>query len=328
MAVVRRQYWAAIAEGNEDEMRRLEEIGRAATLAGRVRAPKPGASAFGATGRDLQRRKVLELRKAMCGVAEGKDKEESAVAVGKHLSMIGADVATCLSVARSALKAHSEQERTRQAERAKALLEFRSGEGQEQLRRLRQAVPGLPCDAGLVPVPCSTGLCFELLLAERDLVAQTVSWLYNTKATNLTADMRTFWERTHHALMEGECGPIVKKDDGQSRCRLAGRCLCGLDGAKLQSLKNAFLRAMKRIFHKDSAHRSALLTGEILVHLTGRPKEGGSEAYLDMEEPTKSVLLQVGIMYLKPYQPTFQVLELEDGPIRSELPERVMVKAH
>lgn len=307
-AEVAREYWRAV-RGDGDRLAQLEMVGEAATRAGRACPPRHGDSAFGAKGRETKRRGVQQLRESLSKAIRGMDKEDGALVVAQQLSFLGADIPICLSVARSALRRRSLHERDRLEQQQSELLEFQNGVGQASLQRLQAELPGLPTQA-LTPVPFPSCMCFECAPAAAAAVAEAVSWAYGHKEANTSAGLRRCWDQLHHTLMEN----ALARQDGAaaskpSECFNAGRCLCTSEGKRLRRLRNAVLQAMKKTFPPNSEKRSQLLAGEIIMQLTGTTKVDDSDALLDMDDPVKKLIFHVGMLSLKPYQPTLMLLE-------------------
>lgn len=319
------QYRQEVAT-NGDRLRIAEQMGSAATLAGKSCPPKAGQSAFGPKGRCAKKKYVKDLRDAMVKSIESLDKDQGALVVGRQLAATGVDIQTCLTVARSALRERSTCERSRRATVEESLAKFRNGEGEANLARLREAILGLP-ECGLLPVPSSHNLCFECSPAQVEQVSHAVSWAYTAKQANTSAAMRRIWDEQHHTIMESDCTPIVGKEPAPTLCKMAGMCLCGPSGRLLQGFKNAFLRSMKRVFPSESANRAALMAGNILVRLVATPDSLDKDAWLELEDPVQTLYLHVGLMYLSPYQPVFMLVERQEAPGSQFGSEVTFVKA-
>lgn len=322
-----------LAKAYEDEkekggkdMDKLVEVGAAATLAGRICPPKAGASSFGPKLRDVQAQRVRELRQALTVATRSMEKDEGALAVANRLTLVGADIATCLTVARSVLQQRSRQDKERNATAQKDLEEFVANAGQQHLKKVSEAIPDLPAGS-LVPVPCAHGWCFECGPAQRDSIAQAVAWSFSSKQANTSATLRRYWDSQHLALLEGDCNTVQDVVSPPRECFVAGVCLCTPQGQQLRSLKNAFLRIMKRDFPQRSDLRKDLAAGNVVVELMGFPKDDDMDAYLEEENPVKQVLLHVGMMYFSPYQPTFLLAKWRAADPDRGIPQRSLIEA-
>lgn len=324
--VVAKNYHRMLQDGGA-EKELVEAMGRAATTTGRAYPAKAGASIFGAKGRDAKRQQTRNLRVAMGITTRGMEKEESALVVGQRLSYIGADIPTCLTVARSVLREHSLREKAKEDAMDRQLAEFATGRGADQLQALQRAIPGLPT-TGLVLVPSTSGMSFVCLPAQGDAVAKAVGWAHRSKKTNTSAGMRASWEAQHRTLMEDDCPPVGTPPPRPSVCRSAGVCLCSPDGRALRAMKAGLLRNMKNVFQKESDNKRELLAGRAIVKLAGRPADGDIDAYLELDDPVRHVFLQVGMMYLSPYQPSFLVVEECGTPAApNAAAEQIVIKA-
>lgn len=316
----------ADVEAKAETLKQLRAVGKAATRAARVCRPKAGASSFGPTGRQTQDRHVRELRQRICIAIAGMDKEEGALVVAQQLSFVGAKIETCLLVARSALKRQSMLEKSRLEEQRLAMVAFQQGKGQDLLRKLKEAVPGLPLE-NVTPIPSSQGLCFECAPASGSLVSQGVGWASAHKDANTGPSMKRFWEDLHHIVMDSARPETASDTKKPSECYVAGVCLCSGEGTQLRSLKNSFLRAMKTIFHPGTEQRTQLASGQVLVRLEGRPREDDEDAFLDLDDPIKVAIFHVGMMYFSPYRPTFQLMRSCSDNCTPSLGQRLQLQA-
>lgn len=312
----------AIAQAYKEEKEQKTEtiakatrMGAAATVAGRACPPKVGQSSFGAKSRNVKRRQVQDLRRAMAQITAGRDKEDGALALGHRLAFIGADVQTCLTVARSAMRSHMKDERARQATENEALASFAAGVGKEREAKLRKAFPNLPLDT-LRAVPSPRGWCFECHPAQGESVANAVLWAHYTKEANSSSALKRHWEQCHETLLEANCPPIAATMPHLSGCCVAGRCLCTNEGKHLVKLRSALFDNMKKVFLAGSELRDRLIDGHFILKLDGLPDTDDFDALLE-DDAFKEVWLHVGMLSLSPYQPTFMLLQKQLEPAGS-----------
>lgn len=319
-------YNQRLADGTLDK--NLFDVGRAATIAGRFFPPKAGRSAFGATGRDDKRKRQKDLRHAILAVAAGADKEQASMALCDSLVKRGADIASCLTAARAALRLQTKRAKAQADLVDKALVAFRHGPGAAALSTLQQLVPALPQHSRLLPVPTPDGLAFDLPSADAETIAGALSWCYPSRQTNVSHCLREHWSQTHETIMDSDSAPIHTAPPTEGMCYKAGRCLCSAEGGRLRNLRDAVIRSMKTTFPFGTDLRQTLVNGHVILRLVGRPAEDNYDAWVDEDNPVKTIFLHVGLLYLSPFRPTWMhVLEVT-APVGEEFgPNTIWVEA-
>lgn len=301
-------YRKDVAE-DDPKMPGLAAIGRAATRAGKLLRPKAGDSSFGPTSRHVKRRKLREFRQALCLPAATCSAEQQAINLGERLVDLGADTKTCLSIARSALRIHSERRKIVDEEIDTAFRRFEEGEGAQQVAEVQKELPGLQ-GASLMPVPWPGGRLFELAIDHPRMSAGAAAWAVSSRETELSTSLRQHWEQAHKTLMEDSAVVVDAADSVPSSCRIVGRCLCSAAGRSLKRFRDMFLQCMKAVFPQGSDLRRRLMDGSIVVRLQGQPLDDDEDAFLAEDDPFKESWLHIGLQYLSPYRPTFAQLVL------------------
>lgn len=320
-------YREGLASGEMDT-EHLGRLGKAATMAGRRHTPKAGESAFAPTGRTEERKRAQLLRNALLTAAKGLDPEQAAIVLSQRLADMGGGVSAGLTAARAVVRLQSRHARHGAAAEDEALLAFRNGRGAQDLAELQKLLPSLEDVEGLMPVPTPMGVCFEVASSKQDAIADAVAWAFKSKQCNASLALREYWAAAHQAVEEPSEGAEPDTHARISECLAAGRCVCSGDGPQLRSLRNSCLRAMKRAFPAGSDERRSLLDGFVVLRLTGRPSADNLDALIELDTPIKEVWLQVGLMYLSPYRPTFMEVSKTSGPVEEDPgQERLWVKA-
>lgn len=302
-------------------------MGQAATLRGKSEHIQASGSAFGPKGRAIRSNKIKGLRLALLNVAKSVDKDARAFAVGENLIASGEDVATCLSLARSALRADSASARARQADRAAVLQAWEERTGKDLVARAQAVVPSVDMKS-VQPIPMPKGALFLAHGYDPDSVASSASWAHASKASNLSTSLKDAWSAMHKTLLEEECQPCVSTVESPSPCWEAGMCICSVQGQKLKRLCNRFKAAMKVAFPVNSKEKGLLVDGSIVARVHGSWVVDDFEAMLQMTEFERTIYLHIGLMYLSPYRPTMLVVEpAPDLAETSASPHRMYVKA-
>lgn len=110
-------------------------------------------------------------------------------------------------------------------------------------------------------------------------------------------------------LLEKDCPPTEDTTIGETECLKAGRCVCCKDGLELRRLRNSLLRAMKRVFLAKTQQQRDLVDGFIVAHLRGKVAGNSAVEQVELDSSFKDVYLHVGMMYLRPYRPTWMEVE-------------------
>ena len=111
-------------------------------------------------------------------------------------------------------------------------------------------------------------------------------------------------------------------------CAKAGCCVCSGDGRLLRSFRNSVLRAFKAACPPQSADRSSLVAGDLVLRLTSQAGDGALDAVAE-EHSVADVFLHVSLMYLKPFRPTFHRVKPVPPPLGEAVEgSRIFVKAH
>lgn len=307
-----RQLGSEYTKGKKDgslPMSKLQAMASAATAAGKSAPPRPGRSAFGATSRDLQNRRVADLRAALHDRCLAETDDNRAMFVGTEVARAKVDLDTCLSLARSALNmASTQQRRERQADVA-ALDRFEDGPGKQCHDEVLRECPWLG-GVQLRPVPMPAGILLQATAPDAEILAKAAAWAHWSKASNISGCLDEAWARLHTTLSEDRCGECKEAKNAESECLTAGVCLCSDSGRQLKRLRNLFLSAMKKVFVPHSELRAALARGEVVVRLIASPADGDYEALITQDQPVADVMLHIGLMYFSPYRPTFLKLDL------------------
>ncbi len=142
-----------------------------------------------------------------------------------------------------------------------------------------------------------------------DKIAKVVAWAHECRTTNLSSSLSRNWAAMHQLVMEEDCPPLEGNESELVRegaCRAAGRCVCTGPGRQLHLLRSEFIASMKKVFRPGSSQRESLVSGRIVVRLTGETAAGAPDAPQAL--PT-DVFLHIGLMFLSPYRPTFMLVE-------------------
>lgn len=292
-------------------MEAAQRVGALATARAKACPLKWGQSAFGANGRVIARRRIQDLRQSLCAGISG-DKEDATLAIGSRLVLSGVNVATCLSLARSALRADGQGLSQEQKDSAAQIEAFRSGAGAQQVQQVAQVLPAL-ATAPLVPIPSNHGFTFQWQGVPADMVSKVSAWVSASKTSNLPHCLDQLWAETHELLVEDAAAPVADRNHADNECKRVGMCLCSEDGRRLRAFRNCFLQAMKRVFAVGSTQRARLLEGYVVAHIVHEPS--ADEAKQDDPESEKGLhlWLHIGLMFLSPYRPTFMVVECVAG---------------
>lgn len=314
-------YKQAVAEGSIEDT--IVRAGRAATLAGKAFTPKAGQSSFGPTQRDSKRlRRAALCRNLGQRTRVSGDIEQSALALGDALSHMGVGISTSLSVARTTLRDLAKREREEAAKVKQVLDRYAKEGGATAIANLAHTLPSLSEGFVWSPVPHPSGPCFEVLPCDGKAVSQAVSWAYESKESNASKYLKTFWAQSHQGLVEDGRQPATDDTHKQSECYKAGVCVCCSAGRELKKLRGSFMSVLKKACPHGSPERKALVEGDIVVQISAKPSGDHTDAYIDKDSPEREVFLHVGLMYLSPFRPTFMEVVPVPNPSGDVVRER------
>jgi hypothetical protein len=125
------------------------------------------------------------------------------------------------------------------------------------------------------------------------------------------------WEHLCTPLDHDSLAPIQEDQKVDSlTCLSVGICICKGSGIVLRSMRNAFINAMKKILPPKSQGRTLLQNGFIIVRLESSP--AAACVIGPQPQPEECLAAHVGMQYLSPFRPTYQVLRCvhtEDGTL-------------
>lgn len=311
------EYRSAIADGTLSAS--VIAAGQAATIAGRHFAPKAGASAFGATGRQSARQRLGALAEGLSASTLCDTPEQSALALADALVVAGADVATSLRAARAASRRHAELQREKTANLQQKLDNFSQGAGADAVALITAGLQQpLPPTVRLHPVPSPMGLCFEVHPSTAEGVAGAVAWACASKEVSVGPSLRSFWSEAHETVDDENCAPLPERAQAMTECCKVGVCLCSEAGRLLRSLRASFLRRCKEAFPAQSDDRRSMVEGHVVVRLTDKSAAADTAFLADLDMPRRDVFLHIALLYLSPFRHTFQLLETTLPPAGEE----------
>ena len=101
----------------------------------------------------------------------------------------------------------------------------------------------------------------------------------------------------------------------ETKCHMAGHCLCSEEGRVLYRLRNSILRWMKFLTPRGSPERELLADGHYVFVLRAERKQPFFDAFFDDEEGSSDVFNEdtytfwhVSFVNFSPYTPVFQSL--------------------
>ena len=143
-------------------------------------------------------------------------------------------------------------------------------------------------------------------------VTRGAAWAYaNARTTNLSTILEEIWARGHQPVLQEKCSTLGDLGGaGLAKC-LTGVCLFTGDIAKQAVfLGGRLLANMKATFAPSSGSRTLLLEGRIVLELIREPmvENRSFDELVDLQDVYDTLILHVGLQYLKPFRPTFSVV--------------------
>ena len=318
-----------------EQFRKLEAQGQAAT----AYHQQTGAASFGPSSREIRRkqlkRMVAQSTPSQDLLPRGLLVSNSTVASG--LSSTQVSVPEQLTDVRRQDRQQNAIKRQQLRGTALALLAFLE---EEKARVLESVLSAMPDIMPWIPImdvsPCASLHFLELTANTGPQAVRVASWaIEHARTCNLKSALDKSWTARQAVVPTPATQPARRAR--VSKCCLNGICLCRGKELKCFAVKNTMLRLLKAVFQrKDKEALAELQDGHIVARLkrselptvakqsswarSRAAKEGAGHASsaAEAEVPLldqKIVWLHVALQYLKPYRPTFQLLqEVEEQP--------------
>jgi hypothetical protein len=184
---------------------------------------------------------------------------------------------------------------------------FDSNEGQHHRRNFEQRAPA-GISHMLRAVPSERGSLFEVVSGGPDVAKRSVAWLCeNYKQSNLGPILDAFITNLHRPLLERNCIDVdwrdAEGDPPNPICAAAGQCIC-IDSTHREKyhFRNAVLRILKLLCPFRSGSRQKLADGYCVLQFTW--PQGDTD-----EESAGEIFLHVGLQYLSPFRPSWQLMQ-------------------
>lgn len=302
---------------DEEERAGLQELGAAGTRAHREDPSRP---AFGPTGRQIAVATEARAREGLHAILDG---IQSGVARARRMSdmVLGdfadsVDLTAALRVAGGRSRSLAQVAAQRVRERVSALRVFAESGFRHAADRLSQlvVVPS-PWRMPLMAVPDRSMPVFELRSQARSTAENLVAWTFDHDgkessapvASQAGAALAADWAAQVDAIQHDRCEPISASDLPRSTpCADAGLCVCRGEGARLRAFRLRFLKALAMLFPKDAKDElTRLRHGHFFAMIVGVPSGAETDPASQVE-----VLFHISLMYLSPWRPTLQRIEI------------------
>ena len=306
--------WRSI-QGRPDEMRRLSAAGEVAR-----KKHRDGARSFGPRQRDVLRQHEKRLRVAEASALVAADGHDPLPELVNRAIDDEAKPSQLVAMIREVQSALNKKEADRQRDECQAIATYAAENTDRLVAQLVEVAPGLRHVASCmraVPFCGDVGmLCLHAptvshkALACASYVQQRAPRRGSTRTINVA--VKKHWE--HRTRLIGPTEGDDLADDAlamaaprESKCFLAGHCICSVEGKLLHKLVVNFLRAFKAVFIKANAQlRENLASGMVAVRLSGC-RLGASEDERELWGVGER-FLHVSDMSWNPYAPIFQEL--------------------
>ena len=144
-----------------------------------------------------------------------------------------------------------------------------------------------------------------------------------SKNRNLGVGLDAYWNARMSPINPEDWDGPEDKPVRESRCFLAGHCLCSDAGRKLSAFRDKFIEVQKLLTARDTPERDLLANGFLVWVLRGEPREslvegmamGDDASSGDIDESTY-VIWHMPFVLFSPYVPVFHALncnKIDDG---------------
>ena len=299
-----------------------------------------GRSGFGLKSRQVRRKLQQEAKVAGSSSAMSAG-EHTALEVGLSGSgeapVISGNIDEALLRVRQGLS----NERARRSQEQKQLLSAleehsRQYDAEEKEAALSCVPLPMTDSSSLHPQPHSSMTVLQVASDSIDQASCVAAWAAaNSRHCNLAAGPKQNWQAKNATVMQPE-RTLIQKKKPSKKCLERGLCTCTDEGKLQLSCRNEILRHLKQDFGRvDKAALASLKEGFIVLRFApeqdAQPQSSWSgealrfargQAEAGTLQAQETVWVHVGLMYFKPYRPTFQVLR----PLETTAPERVRLQ--
>ena len=310
----------AYQELSHDELQRLRDKAARACRPNRLRA---SSNAFGMTvAKAVSRVRAKKQKQLWLRRSPGVDDGSKLRALCQ--SVYADKLSHSEALERAGRETRFEQARLRalHQEQEDALMSFSSGAGNAPLLEAMRDLQVTPEQAPSFTSFPAQGLTAVEFAPDVGTAAESLLSLAKQHhlSSNFSAALTMDWQSKIDTIMHAGLPPIPDTSREQKQadlCRLAGVCLCSPEGKVLKSFCFKLLAALKPLTRWLTPARTWLMEGELVLVLQFVPLpasgQDGLQAVLDT--PPDFTLpgdgqhwLHIGLMYLRPYRPTFQLL--------------------
>ena len=314
-----------------EEKARHEQIGKAATLAGRRGQT---GSCFGSNTRQLRRQ--VQIRKNAAHAAKPLSLEDTELATASSSNHVDRAIATALkdptavnlkqmlTLARNTLRKERQVQRDRVHMYEDALHEWRRGfepKAWAAIANMSRRAQEFGFVAECMPTPAA-GITMKLLTANSIVASIAKRVVAEARNNGLSRALDHDWREKHKPIMHKEC-PVIDEDAkgiiSKPPCWRLGLCICSEDGKLREKFRAAFYKVMKARFPMNSPNRPLVRSKHIIVMLRAVKAVDDNPwavAAADMmqaqHEPSDHTLFwHIAAHSFSPFRSTFRPLILE-----------------
>eukprot|EP00971_Amphidinium_carterae_P036783 723281-Amphidinium_carterae.1 len=272
----------------------------------RAFACKKVGGLFGARGRHCKKTAYRMSSLALWARCRTKTSLQKAAIVAAQAK--GTDT---LAEALSAAKRHDFLEgtarRKAETEQKDTLSAWHMANAEEQLARLKNALPKFPWNGlPVLPLPSAHGLLYYLPCQGNEAASQALACATASQKSNLSAFLGKEWEEMHETIQQPNFKYASEKTSSRP-CREEGVCLCDQSGSKLYTMRNKLLKEMKITFG-TKIRKEQLSAGQVLLRFS-LEKQCSQCAAREGCLAKMEWIHHVAHMSFSPYRPTLHLLE-------------------
>eukprot|EP00971_Amphidinium_carterae_P119761 2372506-Amphidinium_carterae.1 len=279
----------------------LKALGALATKCAHIVARVPGRTSFGLVRRYVDRQTGKLAQQGFWERTKGQDEIDRAALIANEGELLEAGkLAESIALARKQFRLDKAEEKSKLEEHVAVLKQFAAKHERQHLDTLTSFLPLVPRFlANMRSVPLPGGVCVCLPSTPCHDATQALAFAEHHRVTNVASELEKEWHTLHEMVSHSTCEPIVDANSSLSRCAIHGVCVCSVAGKRLWRFRNFILRAMKNTFGAKQKQQK-LMSGYIVLCLR-EEAEASTEPLVHY--------YHVGLMFLRPYRPTFQRLE-------------------
>lgn len=253
--------------------------------------------------------------------------------IGSGSALRQGSLADKVQVARKAVLARNACNARKESETLDSLRTWEAGQGAADIQKVCDSFPTFSkLDMSVQPRPMASCVGIDVTLCEEEVLGQMLTYIEKHKrSSNLLKAVDALTDVYARPIQISDCCACPKAAT-LSRCMTFGACTCpGSPSYPCWLFRNVLYQKLRDVFPAATPSKRALLVdGKVVLRFLTDSGSDGSSSSSSVAQCSTDIFCHIGLMYLKPYRPTFQSVLLSEVPL-GEPPsslDRAYIKAY